>query len=140
MDRRMNNAPPAARMPAAGTQALLSIRPGGQRLAAQCTTAQGGRTIPSARTRPGWQRPARPGPAGAATDDSLRAAQHQAAGDRAGPGRLGRRPAAGAVSGRGEPDDADRADPRVDPAPLALGEVELLRDPGQVKTSPILAC
>ena len=41
----MNNAPPAARMPAAGTQALLSIRPGGQRLAAQCTTAQGGRTI-----------------------------------------------------------------------------------------------
>ena len=26
----MNNAPPAARMPAAGTQALLSIRPGGQ--------------------------------------------------------------------------------------------------------------
>ena len=31
----MNNAPPAARMPAAGTQALLSIRPGGQRLAAR---------------------------------------------------------------------------------------------------------
>jgi hypothetical protein len=30
----MNNAPPAARMPAADTQALLSIRPGGQRLAA----------------------------------------------------------------------------------------------------------
>jgi hypothetical protein len=29
----MNNAPPAAGMPAAGTQALLSIRPGGQRLA-----------------------------------------------------------------------------------------------------------
>ena len=32
---RMNNAPSAARMPAAGTQALLSIRPGGQRLAAR---------------------------------------------------------------------------------------------------------
>src|SRR5580692_10780369 len=31
----MNNAPSAARMPAAGTQALLSIRPGGQRLAAR---------------------------------------------------------------------------------------------------------
>ena len=31
----MNNAPPAARMPAAGPQALLSIRPGGQRLAAR---------------------------------------------------------------------------------------------------------
>ena len=30
----MNNAPLAARMPAAGTEALLSIRPGGQRLAA----------------------------------------------------------------------------------------------------------
>jgi hypothetical protein len=29
----MNNAPSAAKMPAAGTQALLSIRPGGQRLA-----------------------------------------------------------------------------------------------------------
>jgi hypothetical protein len=33
MDRRMNNAPSAARMPAAGTQALLSIRSGGHRLA-----------------------------------------------------------------------------------------------------------
>ena len=31
----MVNAPSAARMPAAGTQALLSIRPGGQRLAAR---------------------------------------------------------------------------------------------------------
>ena len=31
----MNNAPPAARMPAACMQALLSIRPGGQRLAAR---------------------------------------------------------------------------------------------------------
>jgi len=31
----MNNAPPAATMPAAGTQALLSIRPSGQRLAAR---------------------------------------------------------------------------------------------------------
>ena len=31
----MNNAPSAAKMPAAGTQVLLSIRPGGQRLAAR---------------------------------------------------------------------------------------------------------
>jgi hypothetical protein len=31
----MNNAPPAARMPAADTQPLLSIRPGGQRPAAR---------------------------------------------------------------------------------------------------------
>jgi len=31
----MNNAPPAATMPATGTQALLSIRPSGQRLAAR---------------------------------------------------------------------------------------------------------
>jgi len=43
MDRRMNNAPPSARMPAAGTQALLSIRSGGQRLAA--------REVPAGRDR-----------------------------------------------------------------------------------------
>jgi len=63
----MNNAPPSARMPAAGTQALLSIRSGGQRLAAREVLAGRDRLEPLAPGRgerlatrlPVWDRSSR---------------------------------------------------------------------------------
>ncbi len=60
----MNNAPSAARMPAAGTEALLSIRPGGQRLAAREVLAGRDRLAPGHGQRlatrlPVWDRSSR---------------------------------------------------------------------------------